>query len=290
MFLTVFTPTYNRAYTLERLYNSLCAQTDSDFEWLVVDDGSSDDSMTLISQWQAEERISIRYYYQENAGKPCAHNQGAALAEGQLFVCVDSDDYLADNAVEALKRVWEGEHADCIGILAYKLAADGKPVTSCHETAVRKATLRQAYDDYGLRGDTMLIFKTDVLQNYAFPISEGEKFVPEGYLYDLLDQEGPLLFLREGLYICEYLADGYTANMRRLLYNNPQGYFLYINQRLRFDNKALQRFLDSIRYVGMAIAHKKKHLIREAVYPFWAFCAYLPGYLFYSREYKELVK
>lgn len=290
MFLTIFTPTYNRNYTLERLYASLCVQTDSDFEWVVVDDGSTDGSGERIQKWQEEKKIPIRYVYQENAGKPSAHNRGAGLAKGELFLCVDSDDYLKEDAVMRLKQAWREEHEGCIGILAYKAAEDGTPVTSCKNTVIRKTTLRRAYDVYGVRGDAMLVFQTNVLKKYEFPKSEGETFVPEGYLYDLLDREGELLFVREGLYICEYLPDGYTANMRRLLYNNPQGYFLYINQRLHFDEKAVQRFLDSIRYVGMALAHRKKHIIREAVYPFWVLCAYLPGYLFYNREYKELAK
>ena len=107
MLLTVCTPTYNRAHTLPRLYESLVRQTSQDFEWLVVDDGSTDNTRELVDGWVAEGRIRIRYVYKENGGKPSAHNLGVRLAAGELFFCVDSDDYLTDNAVELILSAWE---------------------------------------------------------------------------------------------------------------------------------------------------------------------------------------
>ena len=134
----------------------------------------------------------------------------------------------------------------------------------------------------------MLVYRSEVIKKYSFPDFEGEKFVPEAYLYDLLDREGKLKVLRKSLYAVNYLDDGYTAGMARLLYNNPQGYFTYINQRLSFDTSAKQKFADSIRYNAMAIAHKKKQIIRDAVYPFWSMLAYIPGYIFYYKRYRGL--
>ena len=104
MLLTVCTPTYNRAHTLPRLYESLVRQTSQDFEWLVVDDGSTDNTRELVDGWVAEGRIRIRYVYKENGGKPSAHNLGVRMAAGELFFCVDSDDYLTDNAVEVIRN------------------------------------------------------------------------------------------------------------------------------------------------------------------------------------------
>ena len=139
--------------------------------------------------------------------------------------------------------------------------------------------------DHGLSGDTILIYRTEVLKKFSFPKFQDEKFIPEAYLYDLLDREGKLMLLRKSLYVCEYLPDGYTAGMAKLLFNNPEGYFCYINQRLRFDSSLKQRFADSLRYDAMAIAHKRKGMIRSAVYPGLALIAYPAGWLLYKKRY-----
>ncbi len=289
MLLTIFTPTYNRAYTLCRLYASLLRQTDKDFEWLIVDDGSTDNTRELVEAWKNENIIPVRYVYQENAGKPSAHNRGAREALGELFICLDSDDYLTDDAVEIIRDGWAKRDNGCIGLLAYRLREDGSSITALRGD-VTKSTLKDAYDRYGLTGDTALIFKADVLRRHEFVFFEGEKFIPEGYLYDKLDAEGLLAFVKRGIYVCEYLPDGYTANMKRLLYKNPQGYFAYINQRLKIDRTLKHRFLDSIRYMAMAIAHGRKRKIRDAVYPALALAAYIPGWMLYRRDFKRYEK
>lgn len=282
--VTVFTPAYNRGYTLGRLYNSLLRQTDKRFCWIVVDDGSTDNTEDLVLAWVKENKIEIQYYKQKNQGKPSAHNKGVELTETELFTCVDSDDYLKDNAIEEIIATWNNHPDDCIGILGYIEREREGVLTSCSNDTVTKGTLRYLYD-HGLSGDTILIYRTDILKKYAFPKFDGEKFIPEAYLYDLLDKEGKLLLLRKSLYVCEYLPDGYTAGMAKLLYRNPEGYFCYINQRLRFDSSLKQRLADSIRYDAMAIAHKRKGVIRNAVYPFYALLAYPAGWIFYKKRY-----
>ena len=290
MFLTVFTPTYNRAHTLGHVYDSLCAQTERDFEWVIVDDGSSDNTKALVAEWIQESKLQIRYIYQENAGKPAAHNRGANEAQGELFICVDSDDYLFENAVEILRRNWRNSAKDCIGILAYKVLTTGELTTKLDNKEVLKTTLKEGYDKYGLAGDTALVFKSEILKKHEFPIFQEEKFIPEGYLYDRLDREGPLWIVREAIYVCEYLPDGYTANMKKLLYHNPRGYFAYIHQRLSIDKGIKAKFLDSIRYMAMAIAQKRKRKIKDAVYPVWALIAYFPGWLLYRKDYRRYQK
>ena len=103
----------------------------------------------------------------------------------------------------------------------------------------------------------------------------------------MIDTVGELIVAREKVYICEYLDDGYTANMKRILYKNPNGYFAYINNRLRIDKNVKHKFLDSVRYMAMAIAHQRPHKIREAVYPLYALAAYLPGWMLYRRDFKR---
>lgn len=286
-FLTIFTPAYNRANTLPILYNSLKAQTLLAFKWLIVDDGSSDNTCDLVASWISEGIVDITYLYQENSGKPSAHNTGVLNTETDFFFCVDSDDYLPLDSVRSIYDfIKDHSSDDYVGILAYKALSTGKTVTN-NPKSLKKGTLRDLYD-LGLTGDTALIFKTAYLKDSLFPKFPNEKFIPEAYLYDIVDQKGCLLILPKVLYICEYLPDGYTANMAYLLYRNPNGYFCYINQRLKFDKTVKQRFVDSIRYVAMAIAHERKKIIRNSIYPYITFFAYLPGYFFYFRRYKKL--
>ena len=119
-FVTVFTPTYNRGYTIGRLYDSLLRQTDKRFCWIIVNDGSTDNTEELILDWIKEKRIDIQYYKQKNQGKPSAHNKGVELTRTELFTCVDSDDYLKDNAIEEIITAWQNHPDDCIGILGYR--------------------------------------------------------------------------------------------------------------------------------------------------------------------------
>lgn len=285
--VTVFTPAYNRGYTLGRLYESLLRQTCQKFCWLVVDDGSTDNTEALVTGWMSENKIKIYYYKQNNQGKPITHNKGVELTKTELFTCVDSDDYLTDDAIQEICRVWNEPHPNCIGVLGYRERESGECITKFNNPNIRQGTLCCLYDN-GLSGDTILVFKTEVLRKYSFPSFTGEKFIPEAYLYDLLDQEGELMLLRKAIYVCEYLPDGYTANMASLLFKNPQGYFCYINQRLKLDKTIKQKYMDSIRYVAMAIGHRKKNIIRDAVYPGYAFAAYLAGWLFYYKRYRGL--
>lgn len=287
MLVTIFTPSYNRAHTLLRLYQSLLRQTSKEFCWLIVDDGSVDHTEKLVQTWISESLIPIEYFKQENQGKSMAHNKGVELTKTELFVCVDSDDYLSDDAIEEIARCWKNAGEDDVGILAFK-TSEGNPVTKIENGGDgKRTTLKNAYDHLGLVGDTMLVFRTTTIQKHCFPHFEGEKFVPEGYLYDQIDQDGQLILLERPLYICEYLDDGYTSNMAKLLKNNPCGYLAFIKQRLQIDKTVKEKFLDSIRYVAMAKVYKAR-VIRDAVYPSYALLAYPAGLLFYYRRYKNI--
>ncbi|AQU80217.1 glycosyltransferase family 2 protein [Planococcus faecalis] len=289
MEITIFTPTYNRAYTLLRLYNSLKAQTNKNFIWLIVDDGSTDNSKELIENWINHKFIEIVYYKQKNQGKSMAHNKGVNLTRTELFTCVDSDDYLEERAVEYILNKWNSQKSSKLtGILAYKGLPENKTLTSMDNVAIKSSTLNLAYSRYGLKGDTMLIFRKDILSKYKFPQFSDEKFVPEAYLYDLVDQEGELLFLREVLYYCEYLEDGYTNNMAKLLADNPKGYLAYIKQRLIFDRTIKSKITNTIRYIGMCICAGEKKYIQNSVYPKITFILMPVGYIFFYKKYKNI--
>lgn len=239
MFLSIITPAYNRAYTLERLYSSLVAQSDLDFEWIVVNDGSTDDTEELIWMFQQKKIISIRYFYQENGGKQRAHNKGIREASGELSVCVDSDDALSPDAVEKAKQIWSKcDKQKHIGILAKRGDFEKhEPICADWPDMLKDCTMIGLQEQYGFTGDTVLFFKTSLMKEHLFAEFEGEKFVPEDSLYADLDAYGTILLSKDVLYYCEYLPDGLTSQYRRLLLDNPMGTsFCYYRRMLRSEN------------------------------------------------------
>lgn len=286
--LTIFTPTYNRGYTLGRLYVSLQRQINKAFRWLIIDDGSTDNTADLVNNWQREGIIDICYYYQENAGKSEAHNVGVKLTKTVLFACVDSDDYLTDDAVETIINVWRKKTtSECIGILGYRRGRN-EILTKFDNDCVEYDTLRGFYDK-GMTGDTFLIYRTDIIKKYKFPQFKGEKFVPEAYLYDLLDSEGKLYILRKAVYVCEYLPDGYTRNMRRIIKKNPRGYMAYINQRIKLDKSFSSKCKDIVRYIAVSKCYfpKAGNVIANSICVWLTVMLYPVGAYYYKKLYKS---
>ena len=243
--LTVFTPTYNRAYILPQLYHSLCAQTCKDFTWLIVNDGSNDNTEALIRQWRQDNIVDIVYCYQKNAGKMTAYNQGLLLTTTPLFMCVDSDDYLTNDAVESVVLISKKILLDSnlSGIVAYKGNENGTILGTEFPKDITKHSLRKLYEK-GFQGDTSLVYKTSVAQKYLFPILPGEKFISEMYVYNQIDEWYELYLLRKVLTICSYLDDGYTKNGYALVKNNPMGWALIYQQKKAMSQKIQEKLKD----------------------------------------------
>lgn len=294
--ITIFTPTYNRADTLKRVYDSLKKQNCDTFEWVIVDDGSTDQTKKYVNQWIEEKKVRIKYYYQENSGKMQAHNKGVELADYELFCCVDSDDYLTNEAIRKILSCWKkiSNNNDIIGLLNCKVDSKGNRITqgNIKKLIGKKCTLLDAYRKYGIIGDTMLIYKTEVIKRHNFPKIANEKFVPEAYLYDQLDQEGKLYIQGKMLYACEYLPDGYTASMRKVNFNNPRGYEAYILQRLQLDHLLKYKIEDTIKYVAIEKVREKSksQIIKESPYQFVSMIFYPLGVLFYYKVYFKYKK
>ncbi len=230
--LTIFTPTYNRAHTLPKLYNSLCEQDSRDFCWLIIDDGSTDSTSELIHQWEKEGKVDMIYVPQENRGKTRAHNRAVQLCQTPLFVCVDSDDYLVSPTVVSDSLSYWDSHAelsgraDVSGMVTYRRMINGPHAPFPN---VNLSTLASLYTA-GFQGEANLLFKTKVLRNYLFPEIDDEKFVTEDYIYNQLDQSFQLLVFPYEFQVCEYREDGFTWNAWDVLFKNPKGYRMYYNQ------------------------------------------------------------
>jgi glycosyltransferase involved in cell wall biosynthesis len=252
--LTVFTPTYNRAYTLHLCYESLVRQTCNDFKWLVIDDGSSDNTKDLVQQWMNEGIIPIEYFYQENQGMHGAHNAAYRLINTELNTCIDSDDYMPDDAVEKIISFWKerGSHKYA-GIVGLDVTKDGQIIGTEFPGNLTETTLSGFYERGG-RGDKKLVYRTEVINSYPeYPIFEGEKFVPLDYKYLLIDQDYKLLILNEPLVIVEYMPDGSTKNIRRQYRISPKGFAFARLSRIQYCNTFKGRLKNAIHIVSSAI-------------------------------------
>lgn len=232
--ITIFTPTYNRAKELGRLYRSLLSQSDLRFEWVIVDDGSTDDTDALVSEWiAAKPPFSIRLFRQENSGKHVAHNLGAKESKCPLFMCVDSDDWLASDAVETILGVALRENE--VGVVFPRLLIeDGKPLeTPWFPQGVERIELSDMRMKYGLVIETAIVFRTETLRKHPFPVIEGERFMPEGSAYYEFHKPEVFLVNPSKFYRCSYLEDGLTNNIYRNWLANPVGVTLSLEKRYR---------------------------------------------------------
>lgn len=238
MKLTVFTPTYNRAYIIENLYRSLQRQTCHDFEWLVVDDGSSDNTKELFDAWQKEENpFPIRYYYKENGGKHRAINRGLELAEGELFFTVDSDDYLTDDAVEKVLQ-WESELPREEKFCGFAGNIGTAPDTTSNHCFAGGYFEGTALDRYGsVNGERAMVFYTEIHRKYLYPEFEGERFLTEAVTWNRMAHDGyKVRFYNDIIWVYEYKEDGLTKAGSRLFLNNPRGYGLWLREKSEFVN------------------------------------------------------
>lgn len=234
--VTVFTPTYNRAYILGDLYHSLQRQTCMDFEWLIVDDGSADDTKTLVASWQGEENpFPIRYVYQENGGKCRAINRGLKEADGRLFFTVDSDDYLTDDAIEKVIR-WDGElpkDGHFCGYVGNRGITPTQTPNRLFPGGYLDGTALDRYDQ--VDGERAFVFYTEVHRKYLYPEFPGEKFLTEAVTWDLMAHDGyKMRFYNDIIWIWEYKDDGLTRAGYRVFLENPQGTGLFFRQKAEF--------------------------------------------------------
>lgn len=234
--VTVFTPTYNRAYILGDLYHSLQRQTCMDFEWLIVDDGSADDTEALVASWQGEKKpFPIRYVYQENGGKCRAINRGLKEANGRLFFTVDSDDYLTDDAIEKVIR-WDGElpqDGHFCGYVGNRGTTPTQTPNRLFPGGYLDGTALDRYDQ--VDGERAFVFYTEIHRKYLYPEFPGEKFLTEAVTWDLMAHDGyKMRFYNDIIWIWEYKDDGLTRAGYRVFLENPQGTGLFFRQKAEF--------------------------------------------------------
>lgn len=240
MRITVFTPTYNRGYLLPHLYESLKKQTFRDFEWVVVDDGSSDNTSDLFSKWTNHEKsFHISYIHVTNGGKHRAINRGLEMAKGELFFIVDSDDLLPIDSLEIIdnveKTISKSEKSSFGGVCGLKAKINGDNLGSTFVGTDYLDITELERQKYNIDGDKAEVFYTELLKKYKFPEFDGESFVTECVVWDKIAHDGyKLRFFNEIVYLCDYLDDGLSSRYHSICYSNPKGYGLYIRQSIDY--------------------------------------------------------
>jgi glycosyltransferase involved in cell wall biosynthesis len=263
--LTVFTPTYNRAYCLHKCYESLKSQSSKDFIWLIIDDGSTDETEELVSSWVEEDIVSIHYHWQKNQGMHGAHNTAYQLIETELNVCIDSDDYMPKDAVEKIITYWDQYGSDKVsGMIGLDASTDYTIIGTKLPDTIKQSTLFELYNKHGVTGDKKLVYRTALTRKYPYPIFENEKYVGLAYKYFMLDQQYEMLLMNEVLCCVEYLPDGSSRNMLHQYQKNPKGFAFYRKElmKLPFASGSF-KFRQAIHYVSSSIMMKNWSFIKD---------------------------
>lgn len=278
---TVFTPTYNRSHTLPRTYESLKNQDCFCFEWLIVDDGSSDGTDKLVASWMAEDNpFRIRYIYKKNGGMHTGYNTAFANITTELCVCIDSDDCLAAGAAGKIVRAWEQMRPrGYAGFMGLDADLDGNLIGTAFPEDMTETTHGDFYAKGG-RGDKKLVFRTDVVKQYPpYPEFEGENYVGLSCLFAMIDQDYKFGVLNEVLCNVEYQADGSTHTMYRQYMKNPRGFAYFRKVMMTYPPSRKRLVMDAIHYVSSSILAGNPHFLRESPRKLLTFLCIPAGYL-----------
>ena len=263
--LTVFTPTYNRAYCLDQLYQSLVSQTNQDFVWMIIDDGSSDGTQDLVQKWKDENKIEIEYLFKKNGGMHTAHNTAYKNITTKFNVCIDSDDFMPNNAVELILKNTQNLDENCAGIIGLDEDISGNLIGSKIPEFLTTCKLSELHQKYKVTGDKKLVYKTEVVKKYeAYPVFEDEKFVPLGYLYYQIDQDYFLIPLNEVLVIVNYQEDGSTKNMLRQYIKNPKGFAHSRIKRMQISKDFKDNIKNAIHLISCILLSKDVTIFKKS--------------------------
>lgn len=253
--LTVFTPTYNRADVLGRVYVCLHEQTYRDFKWVIIDDGSTDQTSDLVAAFTEAADFPIEYHYQENRGKHVATNRAVAMCDTELFIIADSDDAFTKDAIEILVREWDAipDKAAFKGVTCRVFEHDtGAPVGAAFPAERFDSTDEIAYFKLKMRSEKWMLFKTEALRAYPFPEIEDAHFYPETVTWQLMAKQYKTRYIDRCLR--EYYRDTTNSvtkgNSHRRYRENIHLWAHFINDESRFFWCYPKRFIQS--YVGLS--------------------------------------
>lgn len=242
MKLSILTATYNRAEYLNRIYESIIKNEKScnlNVEWIIIDDGSEDNTKKVVEKFVIENKIKIKYLYQENLGKMTAINMGMEEVTGEIIVDCDSDDFFTDNAFKIIEqnasKLFENEDIYALCLLKEDLFGN----ISGREFPINymRSTMFDLYFKQDIQGEKILVFNANIRKKYKHELEKNEKFITEARMYHKMDEKYKIICINEVVETGEYLEDGYTKNIRKTFFNNPNGYYMYFKEIMQKELK-----------------------------------------------------
>ena len=288
--VSVVTPTYNRCTNLKDLYNSLAKQTDLRFEWIVIDDGSTDQTESLIKAFQKEHILNILYYKKSNHGKHTALNESHKFIRGCFVVVVDSDDTLTRDAIETIISTWDKykTNTNIVGITFQRKFKNDR-VSDSSIKGEYISTMEEEFHN-GFVGDHCETFKAEIFKSKDFPVFDNERFMAEGTLWYLLSKDKEIVYSDKAIYVFEYLQDGLTKNIRKIMSKNPQGAYWNALQIINSNFGFKMRLKNGILaiYYGK-LAKKKFNQIKKDINNSGIFALSFFPYLLVSVLWKKYI-
>ncbi len=281
--LTVFTPTYNRSHTLPRVYESLKAQTCQDFEWLVVDDGSTDGTGKLVRQWMSEDAIPIKYIFKENGGLHTGYNTAYENIETELNVCVDSDDAMPRDAVEKIVSVWKQKGSDKFaGIIGLDIDMDShEPIGGRFPEDMNECFFPELYAKNIHRGDTKQVMRTDLMKEVAPQVGfPGEKNFNPVYMLLQVTDRYPLLVVNEPFCLVQYQDDdSMSRNIYRQYLDSPRSFAKMRRLEMTLKHStSLNRFRCAVHYVAECMLSGERRWLAESPRKALTLLGFVPGF------------
>lgn len=290
---TCFTPSYNRAATIRVVYDSLMAQGYRDFEWLVVDDGSTDGTEALVESLAREAPFPVRYVYKENGGMHSAINVGAREARGELFLKCDSDDAFDSDALERFSSIWESipesDRGRYSGVTVHCKDADGRVIGTRFPEATIDGTSLDLAHRWKVRGEKWGFVRTDLLRAFPFPEFQGERRVPPSIVWNRIAAAGYLTrFADIALRTFIPLADGITLHSARSRARSWRGSRLFYDELATMPIPLPERLKAAVNYVRFSLHGGVGFplTVIEAKRPCLAFAGLPAGLLAYLRDKK----
>lgn len=283
--LTVFTPTYNRVDLLKRCYESMKRQTNKNFIWMVIDDGSIDHTSDAVESWMKEPLdFKIEYFYKENGGLHTAYNEAIAHIKTELCVCIDSDDFMPDDAVEKILKFWKKKGSDkYAGIVGLDYYMDGKIVGDFLPNQKHVNLIDLLIGKYSIHnGDRTNVVRTELYKKYApMKVFPGEKNFNPHYMHLQISQEYDFLVLNENLRYIEYQPDGMSNSILKQYQNSPNSFLEIRKLYLNFPNTSLKfKIRHSIHFVSSCILAKKfPKSLKDSPCPLITGISIFPGWM-----------
>lgn len=290
MQVSILTPTYNRAGLLQRVFDSLVLQDVTDFEWLIVDDGSTDNTEEVCKSFlESKALFPIRYYKKENGGKHTAVNFGVSKAIGNLLFILDSDDKLPEGALQAVIEAYEPikNKNDFAGVAGLDKTELGKIIGSGLPKNVIDCNAIDIRFKYHITGDLKEVFRVSVLKEFPFPEIKGEKFCPEQLVWFRIAQRYKLHYFNKPIYIAEYQREGLTAGIIKARMNSPVASMLTYSEMLDYSIPFKEKVKAVINYWRFRACAKNQDVVSI---PWYWYIFSLLGYMFHLTDRYKCAK